>query len=82
MKQAAREGDVLVRGARRMSFASGVHVCPSNSHGFTGAVSPDASDMEIARMDDLEEAVGDEARGRYAQKPTAQPSRLCSERAK
>jgi hypothetical protein len=28
-----------------MSLASGVHVCPSNSHGFTGAVSPDASDM-------------------------------------
>jgi len=31
--RAAREGDVLVRGARRMSFASGAHVCPSNSHG-------------------------------------------------
>jgi len=36
--------DVLL-GHYGMSLASGVHVCPSNSHGFTGAVSPDASDM-------------------------------------
>jgi hypothetical protein len=37
-------GDVLL-GHYGMSLASGVHVCPSNSHGFTDAVSPDASDM-------------------------------------
>jgi len=72
--------DVLL-GHYGMSLASGVHVCPSNSHGFTGAVSPDASDMEIARVDDLIEAVGDESSCGRAEKPTAQPSRLCSERA-
>ena len=45
------------------------------------AVSPDGSDMEITGVDDLVEAVGDETCCRHAEKPTAQPSRLCSERA-
>src|SRR4029453_2571977 len=37
--------------------------------------------MEIARVDDLVEAVGDESCCGHAEQPTAQPSRLCSERA-
>jgi hypothetical protein len=41
--------------------------------------SADASDVEIARVDDLVEAEGDESCCRHAEKPTAQPSRLCSE---
>ena len=44
--------------------------------------SPDASDMEIARVEDFVEAVRDEPCCRHAEKPTAQRSRLCSERAK
>ena len=70
-----------VRCSRRMSLASGGHICPDSSHGLTGAVLPDASDTEIARVDDLVEAVRDETCCRHPEKPTAQPSRLRSERA-
>jgi hypothetical protein len=41
--------------------------------------SADAPDVQIARVDDLVEAVGDETCCRHAQKPTAQHSRLVSE---
>jgi hypothetical protein len=37
---------------------------------------PDASNLQIARVDDLVEAVGNEPCCRQAEKPTAQPSRL------
>jgi hypothetical protein len=38
-----------------------------------------ASDVQIARVDDLVEAVGDETCCCHAEKPPAQPSRLCGE---
>ena len=41
--------------------------------------SADASDVEIARVDDLVDAEGDESCCRHAEEPTAQPARLCSE---
>jgi len=86
-------GDSLLRGGNGVctgearSLARGLHLVALIDRALRilradrGANSPDASDMEIARVDDLIEAVGDESSCGRAEKPTAQPSRLCSERA-